>query len=211
MPIPSYQDMMAGASDGTDVRTLAFAGVIAMAGTRAAPYDVPVAGLDRESLEALLGTFFPGCEGMGFDLAGSDPGLSERADEFFDLVDLLMSHCSTEPRIGTWVSYAIATASMGQNHLWQDLGLPHRGTLNELMRSNFAGLHARNTGDMKWKKFFYRQLCERAEILICKSPSCGACVDYKICFGPEDGTASSMLACRPVAGVRAVEHPEPAR
>ena len=38
---------------------------------------------------------------------------------------------------------------------------------------------------MKWKKFFYRQLCERSGMLICKSPRCADCVDYRICFGPE--------------------------
>ncbi|MBL8528354.1 MAG: nitrogen fixation protein NifQ [Burkholderiales bacterium] len=35
-------------------------------------------------------------------------------------------------------------------------------------------------------KFFYRQLCERAEFFICKSPSCGTCVDCERCFGAED-------------------------
>jgi nitrogen fixation protein NifQ len=38
---------------------------------------------------------------------------------------------------------------------------------------------------MKWKKFFYRQLCLREEILICKSPTCADCCDQAKCFGPE--------------------------
>ncbi len=38
---------------------------------------------------------------------------------------------------------------------------------------------------MKWKKFFYRQYCEQAEVLICASPSCARCSDYPACFGPE--------------------------
>ncbi|MCX7161517.1 MAG: nitrogen fixation protein NifQ [Rhodocyclales bacterium] len=43
----------------------------------------------------------------------------------------------------------------------------------------------KNSGDMKWKKFFYRQLCEAAGVLICKSPSCANCCDYSHCFGAE--------------------------
>jgi nitrogen fixation protein NifQ len=42
---------------------------------------------------------------------------------------------------------------------------------------------------MKWKKFFYRQLCEKAQVPICKSPSCAICTDYKLCFAPEEGEA----------------------
>lgn len=201
MRSPSYPDMMAEAADRADVRALAFAGVIAMAPSRPAPYDVPIAGLKCDDLAALLHTFFPGCNQDSFHVSMDDSACTPRSDEFFDLVELLMSHCSGEPRIGKWVAHAIATASMGQNHLWQDMGLPHRGALNELIRSNFAGLHALNSGDMKWKKFFYRQLCERAEIPICKSPSCGACIDHRVCFGPEDGAVAPMLACAPAADV----------
>lgn len=40
---------------------------------------------------------------------------------------------------------------------------------------------------MKWKKFFYRQLCEQAEVLICKSPNCAVCSDYSLCFAPTEG------------------------
>ncbi|MCK7499364.1 MAG: nitrogen fixation protein NifQ [Comamonadaceae bacterium] len=31
---------------------------------------------------------------------------------------------------------------------------------------------------MKWKKFLYKQLCEREEILVCKAPSCAVCCDH---------------------------------
>jgi nitrogen fixation protein NifQ len=39
---------------------------------------------------------------------------------------------------------------------------------------------------MKWKKFFYKQLCEREGVNACKAPSCAACDDYSKCFGSED-------------------------
>lgn len=207
MRSPIYPDMMAEAADRADVRTLAFAGVIALAPTRPAPYNVPIAGLKCDDLAALLHIFFPGCDQDSFHVSTDDTALAPRSDEFLDLVELLMSHCSCEPRTGKWVAHAIATASMGQNHLWQDMGLPHRGALNELIRSSFASLHALNSGDMKWKKFFYRQLCERAGILICKSPSCGACIDHRVCFGPEDGAVAPVLACTPAANASVAENP----
>jgi nitrogen fixation protein NifQ len=75
---------------------------------------------------------------------------------------------------------------MGENHLWQDMGLPSRKVLSQLMTTYFPALAAKNTGDMKWKKFFYRQLCERANVPICKSPHCADCCDYPVCFGGED-------------------------
>ncbi|MDO8790155.1 MAG: nitrogen fixation protein NifQ [Sulfuritalea sp.] len=83
------------------------------------------------------------------------------------------------------MAHAVATASMADNHLWQDLGLPSRTELNTLMLTRFTSLKRKNPGDMKWKKLFYRQLCEQAEVPICKSPSCVECCDHSICFGPE--------------------------
>jgi nitrogen fixation protein NifQ len=53
------------------------------------------------------------------------------------------------------------------------------------MRRWFPALVAKNSQDMKWKKFLYRELCQREDILICKSPSCAVCTDLPLCFGPE--------------------------
>ena len=53
------------------------------------------------------------------------------------------------------------------------------------MQRHFPRLAALNSRDMKWKKFFYRLLCDRAGIPICKSPNCADCCDYAFCFGPE--------------------------
>lgn len=111
-----------------------------------------------------------------------------RGDEVEDLRALLLAHA--EPALSSGeieaVALAIAVASLGDRHLWQDLGLPSRAELSALMRRCFPALVARNLGDMKWKKFFYRLLCEQAEILICKSPSCAVCSDQPQCFGPEN-------------------------
>ena len=73
------------------------------------------------------------------------------------------------------------------NHLWQDLGLPHRGDLSALLHRHFRPLAERNDQDMKWKKFFYRKLCEREGVLVCKAPNCAVCDDVGLCFGAESG------------------------
>lgn len=112
-----------------------------------------------------------------------------RDDEVADLVALLLEHAdpAAGPRGETRrVALTIAVASLGDNHLWQDLRLASRAELSALMRRWFPALVARNHGDMKWKKFLYRLLCEREEILICKSPSCAVCSDRGECFGAED-------------------------
>ncbi len=85
------------------------------------------------------------------------------------------------------IAETIALACLGDNHLWQDLLFDSRAELSALMRHWYPTLVARNHGDMKWKKFLYKQLCEREELFICKAPSCAVCCDRPVCFGPEVG------------------------
>ena len=116
-----------------------------------------------------------------------------RADEVVDLTALLLDHADPQAGPPEWrhaAAHAVAVACLGDNHLWQDLLLTNRGELNTLMRWWFPALVAKNSGDMKWKKFFYRQLCEREDILICKSPSCAVCSDHALCFETTDRTGA---------------------
>ncbi len=159
--------------------TLALAGVIAAAlGRGRRPL---IRGLSEDRFRALLDAHF-----AGLTLVNGSEAPAPGGDEFADLLELLLEFraCPDEP--GAWLAHAVATAAMGENHLWQDMGLPNRKVLSQLMKENFPALAAKNVGDMKWKKFFYRQLCERAEVPICKSPHCAECCDYGVCFGGED-------------------------
>lgn len=103
-------------------------------------------------------------------------------EEVDDLVALLLAHATYPGVLAQHLARALAVASMGPNHLWQDLGLGDRGQLNALMQEHFTSLKVLNAGNMRWKKFFYRQLCEQADILICKSPHCEQCEDKAMCF-----------------------------
>ena len=166
-----------------DPATLAFAGVIAQS-LRARRQPL-IRGLNEDGFRNLLDTFFPGLDCPN-GTTRDDPLKLFEYDEFDDIVALLLSHRAYGEEMESWLAHAIATASMGENHLWQDMGLPNRTVLSALMQKHFPSLAALNDQDMKWKKFFYRQLCELAGVLICKSPRCAECCDYRICFGPED-------------------------
>lgn len=109
----------------------------------------------------------------------------EAIPEWEDLQKLLLDHRAGERDSELWIADIIATACAGRDHLWQDLGLANRDELSRLMWLNFPGLARDNTGDMKWKKFLYRQVCSREGIYVCPAPSCGICKDYAQCFGPE--------------------------
>lgn len=111
-----------------------------------------------------------------------------RDDEVSDVRALLLDHA--DPAAGTErqraaVAEWVALACLGDQHLWQDLGFASRAELSALMAHWFPALVARNHADMKWKKFLYKQLCEREQLFICKAPSCAVCSDRPVCFGPE--------------------------
>jgi nitrogen fixation protein NifQ len=112
----------------------------------------------------------------------------DRADEVRDIEALLLEHVA----IGTpecearALAHAIAVACLGDRHLWQDLGLPSRDALWLLLGRHFPSLVARNSGRMRWKKFLYRELCIREEVLVCRSPSCDTCPEKTLCFAPEE-------------------------
>lgn len=113
-----------------------------------------------------------------------------RREEYEDLLALLLENMTaasseSEAEETEAVAEFVAASCLGQNHLWQDMRLSNRGELSLLLARHFRPLFDRNVRDMKWKKFFYKQLCEREGLYVCKSPSCGVCSDFEKCFGPE--------------------------
>jgi len=142
-------------------------------------------GLDAEGFRALIRWQFPTARVASFRQPGRpiDP---ERAWEADDLTALLFAHRAGRDPRETWIARIVSTGCLGSNHLWQDLALASRTQLSGLLQACFPELVARNARDMKWKKFLYRELCQSEGIYICRSPSCEACDDYPVCFGPEE-------------------------
>lgn len=113
--------------------------------------------------------------------------LDPRLDDLrLDLLKLLQLHARDDSDTVRWVAELIATACQGSDHLWQDLGVWNRTSLSTLLQQNFPTLAAKNSRDMKWKKFLFKQLCETEGIYICRAPTCDECADFNDCFGAED-------------------------
>lgn len=142
-------------------------------------------GLSESGFKAMMAFHFP-----DYDLdeiAGSETSTdSARFDEMEDLHKLLMQNRSGSTQSDRWMVDIVIAGCMGNDHLWQDLGLWNRADLSKLMLDNFEPLAKRNNKDMKWKKFLYKQLCETEGIYTCRAPSCEVCADYDDCFGPEE-------------------------
>lgn len=144
----------------------------------------PGLGLDAVAFKAMMVRHFPGFPLPGMLARGAQD--AERRAEWDDLYALLLAHCAGSDISEGWMAAIVASACMGADHLWQDLGLWSRIDLSRLMSGNFPALAAKNTRDMKWKKFLYKQLCEGEGVHVCRAPSCEVCVDYPVCFGPEE-------------------------
>lgn len=161
------------------------AGVIGRSWSQRGLQCLPLYGVDAVATRCLLARHFPGAEWLPALYAQVPPDFVE-AIELEDVLAMLREHLTTDDQDNTWLAHAVVTGCTGADHLWQDMDLPSRATLSELMHARFTTLAARNTQDMKWKKFLYKQLCDRAEIRACRAPSCGVCSDYAKCFGPEE-------------------------
>lgn len=111
--------------------------------------------------------------------------LDMRRDEWTDVKDLLLAHRSSTHPLVTAMASTVAAGCLGGDHLWRDLGLATRSELSDLLTLFFPGLAAKNSKDMKWKKFFYKQLCEQEGGYVCRAPSCEQCAAYDDCFGEE--------------------------
>jgi nitrogen fixation protein NifQ len=142
-------------------------------------------GLSATQFNRLRAFGFPGYVLDRQAVSGSDPDFA-RMLEKQDLEQLLRRHALSDSDEIDWLIGMIVAACLGSDHLWQDLGLWSRAELSAMLQHNFPELHARNSKDMKWKKFLYKQLCEAEGLYICRAPSCEVCRDYPQCFGRED-------------------------
>lgn len=150
------------------------------------------AGLVAADLTALIEQWFPQAR-HAIGAWCRQTGQAED-DETAMVRDLLLANRSSEGEAGRWLAAMIARRSMEPNHLWEDLGLRDRSELSRLLTRHFAPIAARNTKNMRWKRFFYRALCEDDGLVMCSTPVCSHCGDFDLCFGDESG--ESRLAYR---------------
>jgi nitrogen fixation protein NifQ len=175
-----YAELMAHAAGLPNDELFAQMIVSQIDGTGALPHGL---GLNEKDFYALLARHFP-CVELAIHCANNaaDP----RALERDDVLGLLFEYRAGSDLSEQWMAQIVTAACMSNDHLWQDLGLWSRDYLSRLMTQNFPALAAKNVHDMKWKKFLYKQLCEKEGINACRAPTCEYCADYLKCFGPEE-------------------------
>lgn len=142
-------------------------------------------GLSSDELAELLEQEFPSVRIKSDDLLLRSK--RDDNDEVTMVRDLLLGQRSTEGDTGRWLAAMIARRVMEPNHLWADLGLRNRGELSRLLKRHFWPLARRNVNNMRWKRFFYRTLCEDEGLILCTTPVCTECKDFNHCFGDESG------------------------
>jgi nitrogen fixation protein NifQ len=146
---------------------------------------VNCAGLGSNDLEALLTEQFSPQLVSGIDCRGSVEDSDH--DEIEMVRDLLLANRSTSGESGRLLAAMVARRALEPNHLWEDLGLRDRGELTRLLERHFQPLAAKNTKNMRWKRYFYRVMCESDGFVMCSTPVCTNCADYNSCFGEESG------------------------
>jgi nitrogen fixation protein NifQ len=141
-------------------------------------------GLTGSDLARLFATRFP-LGALPFPLwREGEPALE---DEEVLLRELLASHRARNDESANCLVAILARRSMRDDHLWQDLGLFSRAELSRLLERHFPALHAGNVNAMRWKKYFYRRICDLEGFSLCTAPHCSVCKDFSSCFGEEDG------------------------
>lgn len=136
-------------------------------------------GLDGVSLAALRDCWFAGLELP--DLEAPLAPIPADQDAIGRLILWRGGRLDPEAR---WLAAIMARRSMEPHHLWEDMGLPSRAALNEMITRQFPRLKAANSQNMRWKKFFYRQICSDQGFALCLSPTCDACPERAECFPP---------------------------
>lgn len=153
------------------------------------PYDTAAAlGLNADDLNRVLQTWFPACDPAILD----QPRQSEQAPPEYneEVLQILLGHVprdaagKPEPS-SLHLTRMIAARTAHPGHLWVAMGLFERPQLSASIRRLLPSLAAANNKNMRWKRYLFKQVCELNGGVMCKSPNCGDCADYAICF-PDD-------------------------
>lgn len=148
-------------------------------------------GLSLTELREILPRSFPAAAmaALAFkDVSDPEPLMEEEL-----LRGLLLAHARPSDPASARFAKILARRAMRNGHLWQDLGLLNRAELNRLLAMHFPTLAAGNAQNMKWKKYFYRKLCEAEGFSLCAAPNCRECSDFESCFGPEEGECEERV------------------
>ncbi|MYM39132.1 nitrogen fixation protein NifQ [Duganella qianjiadongensis] len=144
-------------------------------------------GLAQEDLCQLLAYCFPELDALErLPEAQYETILRTAAPQLHQLVQLLLSLRSPDADASAtyWAAHVVSAAASGSRHLWQDLGLGARDDVTALLQHFFAPFCARNTAQLKWKRFMFQQLALEQPSAAPHKPDCTQCEQHAVCFPP---------------------------
>ncbi|MCC3246368.1 nitrogen fixation protein NifQ [Methylocystis sp. WRRC1] len=145
-------------------------------------------GLDKDALARIIENWLPEARHViSLDAQSTSISLDEEETQ---VRELLERYRVDDSDATSWITSIVTRRSMAPRHLWQDLGLFNRDELTRLLKRWHPGLASQNIDNMKWKKFFYRKLCELEGFSLCAAPTCRECGDFNSCFGDEGGESA---------------------
>ena len=180
-----YDRLMAATSGVDPADRHVLASVVAVARAEAGRPLTEAVGLDRTALSHLLDAAFPNAFAVD-ELAAPDADAGPDAIEEPDYRALLLEGRAKGDEMEDWLAHMVARRSLLPEHLWISLGLRNRKELSDMLHRHFPAVAARNVQGMRWKKFFYREMCQAEGVHICKSPVCDICPDFNECYGTEE-------------------------
>ncbi len=150
-------------------------------------------GLAPDAFGTVIGRYFAPQMLARLDVPVGRPQVDEEAQM---LENLLRSFAAPGDEAAGWLAAIIACRALRANHLWQGPGTARARRTEPAAGRAFPRLAAGNTANMKWKKYFYRQLCAQEGFVLCTAPSCAACADFEACFGERAARAARAGAPR---------------
>ena len=162
-----------------------FAGLLAIAASESAAIAANI-GLSVDELNDLLALYFPTVDIADLTTL-SAPSTAPPPFAAPEIVELLLGYLSADrdgwaPITSLWLARSLATRAARPGHLWIAMGLFNRPELTAAIRRHLPALAAANDKGMRWKRFLYKQLCDRAGGVMCRTPNCGECGEYAVCF-----------------------------
>lgn len=165
-----------------------FAGLLTIASHEPCPLNQAL-GLTPHELTAILTTYFPTFDQSVLAEHAAKTATAPAINP--DILKILLSHVPCDAtggmlRTSEWLAQIIAARSAHPGHLWLAMGFLERPELTAAIRRHLPTLAAANSNGMRWKRYLFKQVCDLNGGVMCKSPNCGDCSDYALCFAPED-------------------------
>jgi nitrogen fixation protein NifQ len=183
---PLYRALMdSPAPDASQEDRHLFACLVTVA-TREPYHTAEALGLTRTDLADLVQTWFPASPS---DLIRryENPARNSFPEINDDLLRIILDHVPRDESgaliaSSLWLAHTLAARAVHPGHLWVAMGLFERPQLSATIRRHLPSLAEANCNNMRWKRFLFKQVCDLNGGIMCKSPNCGDCADYALCF-----------------------------